>query len=299
MSNIEQYLIFGHAAQAGSFSRAAEQLGVSNSHISKHIARLEQQLGYKLFHRSPKLQLTDSGSALLPEVNTMITAYEALNAVAPSPKGEVSGIVRIGIPPLLSREAVLPGLAALLEEHPKLRLEIHVQQSTLQAFNNNLDLVVTMGSLPDSSLVSQRIGECDALLVATPTYLERHGRPKQPEDLLRHRCIASHFPHFENSGAWQFQKGEEQFELPINTPVVTNDTYAIRQLIEDHFGIGVMLNFFVGEELEQGLFEQVLADYRFAIKPPLYIVYHDRELMPKSVKLMKNFLTESIRHILS
>ena len=82
MSTIEQYLIFSYAAEAGSFSKAAERLGVSNSHISKHIARLEQQLGYALFHRHPRLQLTDSGSALLPGAKRLMEDYHALGREA-------------------------------------------------------------------------------------------------------------------------------------------------------------------------------------------------------------------------
>ena len=298
MGNIEQYLIFGHAARAESFSRAAEQLGVSNSHISKHIARLEQSLGYKLFHRSPRLQLTDSGALLLPQVKAMIANFEALSVTAPGLKQLTSGLVRLSLPPLLAREAIMPALADLLRQHPGLKLEIKLQQSTLQAFSDNLDLVVTLGSLPDSSLVCQRIGDCEAILVATPAYLAHHGIPKSPEDLLQHTCLASHFPTFENQAPWQLRRGDETHSLNITTPVACNDIYAIKQLVSDNLGIGVMLKFFIKEDLERGSLVSVLGDYQFAIKPPVYIVYHDRELMPKSVSLMKDFVVQTIRGVL-
>lgn len=298
MSNIEQYLIFGHAAQAGSFSRAAEQLGVSNSHISKHIARLEHTLGYKLFHRSPRLQLTDSGTSLLPQVKAMMANFETLCIAAPDLKQQTSGLVRLSLPPLLAREAVMPELADLLRQHPGLKLELSLQQSTLRAFSDNLDLVVTLGNLPDSSLVCQRIGECRAVLVATPEYLAQHGKPQSPDELLQHTCLASHFPHFENQGPWQLSRGNETHNLNITTPIACNDIYAIKQLVTDHLGIGVMLSFFIEEELGQGSLVPVLPEYQFAINPPVYIVYHDRELMPKRVSVMKDFIVQSIQSVL-
>lgn len=298
MRDIEQYLIFGHAALAGSFSRAAEQLGVSNSHISKHIAKLEQQLGYKLFHRSPHLQLTDSGKSLLPQVNALMANYEALSATAPGLKDQTSGLVRLSLPPLMAREAVMPKLAGFMREHSGLQLELNLQQSTLQAFSDNLDLVVTLGSLPDSSLICQRIGECQAILVATPEYLDRLGRPEHPEDLLQHTCLASHFPNFENQAPWQLSREGSTHRLYITTPIACNDIYAIKQLVMDHLGIGVMLKFFVDHELSQEILVPVLEGFQFAIQPPVFIVYHDRELVPKRVSVVKDFLIESIQSVL-
>lgn len=295
MSQIEQYLIFGQAARAGSFSRAAEVMGVSNSHVSKHIARLEQALGYKLFHRSPHLQLTEAGVSLLPVVESMITAYEQLTHTAPALKGEVAGVVRISLPPLIARELVIPRLAELLKDYPKLELKLTIQQPSLQAFSENLDLVVTLGFLPDSSLVSKRIGESRAILVATPRYLSRHGTPELPEDLKRHNCMASHFVHFENEMPWMLSKkndGEQAqiYTVDVRGQVATNDIYTIKEMVRSDLGIGVMLDFYVEEELRNGSLQRVLSDYDFPIKPPVYIVYHDRELMPKSVTVVKDFL---------
>ncbi|CAH0992462.1 HTH-type transcriptional regulator DmlR [Sinobacterium norvegicum] len=299
MTQIEQYLIFGQAAQAGSFSRAAEQLGVSNSHVSKHIAKLEQSLGYKLFNRSPRLQLTDSGASLLPEVTAMMAAYQSLTETAPTLKGEASGLVRLSLPPLLARKAILPRLAPFLRQNPKLKVEINIQQSTLQAFSENTDLVVTLGSLPDSSLVCQRIGECETLLVATPAYLQQNGVPASPVDLRQHICLASQYPNFENATPWQLRKNKERHAIEVNSPVATNDIYAVKQLVLDNLGIGVMLKFFVEQELSNGHLVPVLDEYDFAMKPPIYIISHDRELMPKSVSLFKAFLIEAITDGLS
>lgn len=299
MNQIEQYLIFGQAARAGSFRRAADHMGVSNSHISKHIARLEQSLGYKLFHRSPQLQLTESGRALLPEVESMITSYEQLSQVAPALKGEPTGLVRVGLPPLLAHEMATPALAKLLRNHTGLKLELNLQQSTLQAFQHKLDLVVTLGSLPDSSLVCQRIIECDTVLVASPAYLAEHGMPTRPEDLKLHSCLASNYPHFENLMPWEFihkdGEAEGRHTVEINTKVSSNDIHAVRTMVENHAGIGVMLRFAVKDALARGDLLPVLKDYHIPIKPPIYIVYHDRELLPKSVTLVKDVLVNAIR----
>lgn len=298
MGDIEQYLVFGQAAQAGSFSRAAEQLGVSNSHVSKQIAKLERRLGYKLFHRSPRLRLTDNAQSLLPQVSALMANYQSLSASAPSLGDQISGVVRVSLPPLLAREAVAPRLAGFMAEHPGLQLDIAIQQSTLQAFYDQLDLVVTLGRLPDSSLICQRIGDCRAVLVATPQYLEQHGHPVCPEDLLQHTCLASHFPHFENKGLWHLSRDGVTHSLDIKTPIVCNDIYTIKQLVMNNLGVGVMLNFFIEQELSVNTLVPVLHDFEFAIRPPVYLVYHDRELMPKSVRLVKDFLADCIGSVL-
>jgi DNA-binding transcriptional LysR family regulator len=295
MSQIEQYLIFGQAARIGSFSRTAEHLGVSNSHVSKHIARLEKALGYKLFHRSPRLQLTEAGLTLLPVAQSMIASYEALTTMAPGLKGEAVGVVRISLPPLLSREIVMPRLADFLREHQGLQLELTLQQSTLQAFSDNLDLVVTLGSLPDSALICQRIGDCETVLVATPRYLALHGTPNEPMELKQHHCMASQYPSFDASMPWVLMKGNERQSVEVESRIATNDIYGIKSLVQNDFGIGVMLKFFVEKELQSGGLVTVLADYQFPEKPPIFIVYHDRELVPMSVALVKEFLISTIR----
>lgn len=298
MSQFEQYLIFGYAARAESFRKAAEAMGVSNSHISKQIAHLEQHLGYKLFHRNPRLHLTEAGQTLLPQVNSMLRAYEQLNHIAPALRGEPEGTVRIGLPPLLARELALPALAELLKEYPGLNLEISLQQSTLQAFSDKLDLVVTLGALPDSTLVCQRIASCEIVLAATPRYLARHGTPEHPEDLNRHRCLASQYPNFENRVPWVFNSISEpgyNVTVEISADVTSNDVYTVRSLVDRDVGIGVMPGFFIEDELDKGELLQVLKQYQFPEKAPIYIVFHDRELLTKPVSLVKDTLVTAIR----
>lgn len=292
---IEQYLIFGEAARAASFSGAARKLGVSNSHVSKHIARLEHSLGYQLFSRSPRLQLTAAGEALLPVAMQMIEQYEALTLAAPALKSEVAGVVRISLPPLLARECVAPYLAAFLREHPQLRLEITLQQTHLSAFSKHLDLLVTLGDLPDSSLVSQRLGECDPVLVATPDYLSAHGVPTQPQDLAGHHCLASHYSSATAATQpWRFVGQGQRHTVVVQSPIVTNDIYTVRTLVKDHMGIGALLRFFVQAELDSGQLVEVLPDYDLPMKQPVQLVYHDRQLLPKSVKTVQQFLAVTI-----
>lgn len=298
MSSIEQYLIFSYAAEAGSFSQAAERLGVSNSHISKHIARLEQRLGYALFHRRPRLQLTESGAALLPGAMRMIEGYQALVQVATGLNEEVAGVVRISLPSLLAREGVVPKLAGFMQQHPGLKIELTIQQPTLESFSDNMDLIVTLGSLPDSSLISQRIGQCEVVLAAAPDYLREKGAPATPEELARHACVVSHFPHFEQPSRWQLSGRDQSYDVAINSPLVCNDMGTVKELTADALGIGVLLKFCVEEDFRAGNLVPVLEDYHFPYEPPVYMVFRERELMPKRVSLVKAFLEDSIGQLL-
>ncbi|WP_062262172.1 LysR family transcriptional regulator [Endozoicomonas arenosclerae] len=294
MSKIEQYQIFGCAAEYGSFSKTAERLGVSNSHISKQMARLESALGYKLFHRSPHLLLTEAGETLQPYVRSMLESYNILEQTGSALKEDISGVVRLSVPPLLARELVIPELPRLMEEYPDLRVDLTVEQPTLQAFSDKQDIIITMGQLSDSSLICKSLGECPVVLVATPDYLAEKGEPKFPEDLKRHHCMASHFRLFNNAVPWVFHKDQQQFAVEIESRVAMNDIYGIKTLVKANMGIGVMLKFFVDDEIDTEKLIQVLPEYQFASRPPIYMVSRDRKLLPANVRVLKSFLTEVI-----
>ncbi|KEQ19730.1 LysR family transcriptional regulator [Endozoicomonas numazuensis] len=294
MSKIEQYQIFGCAAELGSFSQAAEKLGVSNSHISKQMARLEVALGYKLFHRSPHLFLTEAGETLLPNVQSMLECYSNLEQTGQALKEDISGIVRLSVPPLLARELVLPELPRLMNEYPELKIDLTVEQPTLKAFSDKQDIIITMGQLSDSSLICKSLGQCSVVLVATPDYLMQKGEPRMPSDLKDHHCMASHFRLFNSAVPWVFHKDKKQFAVEIESRVAMNDIYGIKTLVKAHMGVGVMLKFFVEEEIRSGKLVQVLPDFQFASRPPIYMVSRERQLLPANVRVLKAFLGEVI-----
>ena len=294
MSKIEQYQIFGCAAEEGSFSRAAEKLGVSNSHISKQIARLEAALGYKLFHRSPHLLLTESGETLRPYTRALLENFSTLEQTASVLNDDISGVVRLCVPPLLARELVIPALPGLMKQYPELKVDLKIEQPTLKAFSDKQDIIITMGQLADSSLVCKNLGECPVVLVASPDYLAEHGTPECPDDLLNHHCMASNFRLFNNGVPWVFHKGKQQYIVEVESRVAMNDIHGIKTLTLQHFGIGVMLKFFVDEEVHSGALVPVLPDYQFASRPPIYMVSRDRKLLPANVRLIKTFLADVI-----
>ena len=124
-------------------------------------------------------------------------------------------------------------------------------------------------------------------------------RPETPDELSHHACLVSHFPHFEQQSRWQLSDHDQSYDIAINSSLICNDISTVKQLACDGLGIGVLLKFFVVEDFQEGSLVQVLKDFRFPYEPPVYMVFRERELMPKRVSLVKIFLEGSIRQLLS
>jgi len=291
MADIELYYVFGTVVKAGSFSAAAKQVGVSNSHISKQIARLEKSLQVRLFQPMQRRnQLTDAGKSLLADTEILLADYKQLQQTAESIHAEPSGPVRVVLPPLLAKIYLLPRLPAFLKQFPKLQLEFTLEQATLQAFSKNVDMAITLGSLPDSSLMSKRIGELGASLVATPAYLRANRVPQRPADLMQLNCLVTYYETIGDMHEWVFVKDQQSIPVTVRGNVRVNDHQMIEELVLSHVGISMLADYFTKDRLQSGELVRLLPDYETPIKTPVYMVYHDRKLTVSKLQVVHDFV---------
>jgi DNA-binding transcriptional LysR family regulator len=183
--------MFVVAARAGSFTNAAERLGVTKSAVSKTIARLERRLGTKLFHRTTRLsRLTADGEAYLAACATALGEVEAAQAALMSSNTALHGRLRIDMPVAFGRNAILPLLVGIAEANPGLSLDLTFSDATSDLLQDDVDLAIRFGALKDSShLIARHLADQDRVICAAPVYLARHGRPQSLGDVKHHRCV--------------------------------------------------------------------------------------------------------------
>ena len=198
MPSVEQALsgvvIFVTAARAGSFTLAADRLGITKSAVGKSIAKLEDRLGCKVFHRSTRrLALTVDGEAYFASCSLAVDEILAAEAFLTSNQKTPGGRLRIDLPAAYGRSVVLPVLLDILAAYPELKLTVTFSDSVVDLIEEGIDLSIRFGTLKDSSgLVARRLAVQKQIICAAPSYIEKYGHPKSLEELQQHRCIVNY-----------------------------------------------------------------------------------------------------------
>lgn len=198
MPSVEQALsgvvIFVTAARAGSFTLAADRLGITKSAVGKSIAKLEDRLGCKVFHRSTRrLGLTVDGEAYFASCSQAVDEILAAEAFLTSNQKTPGGRLRIDLPAAYGRSVVLPVLLDILAAYPELKLTVTFSDSVVDLIEEGIDLSIRFGTLKDSSgLVARRLAVQKQIICAAPSYIEKYGYPKSLEELQQHRCIVNY-----------------------------------------------------------------------------------------------------------
>lgn len=198
MPSVEQALsgvvIFVTAARAGSFTLAADRLGITKSAVGKSIAKLEDRLGCKVFHRSTRrLALTVDGEAYFASCSLAVDEILAAEAFLTSNQKTPGGRLRIDLPAAYGRSVVLPVLLDILAAYPELKLTVTFSDSVVDLIEEGIDLSIRFGTLKDSSgLVARHLAVQKQIICAAPSYIEKYGHPKSLEELQQHRCIVNY-----------------------------------------------------------------------------------------------------------
>src|SRR6266850_2738180 len=196
--------------EGGSFARAADALGLSPSGVSRTIARLEARIGVRLLDRTTRsVNLTDEGRVLYANINPLVLGIEDAVTRAAGSSGSVRGRLRVNTDAFTSRLLLSPHIRRFLELYPELSLELIAREQLGDLVAEGFDVAVRFGEPPSSSLVARKLLDTRFVAVATPEYLERHGRPKKPADLANHACIQVRSPFTGQPIPWEFQRGRK------------------------------------------------------------------------------------------
>jgi DNA-binding transcriptional LysR family regulator len=210
--------LFVRVARAGTFSRAAREFGLSQPSASRIVATLEREIGASLFTRSTRaLALTEAGAEYLARVEPVLAALDEADHAARG-TGELRGVIRVAAASSFTLHAVIPRLPDFLKDHPRLRVELLMNDLRQALISEGVDIAFRFGPLDDSTATARRLGSIQRVLVASPAYLRRAGRPKVPADLNSHALLVGPMA----ADRWTFEKNGRQVSLRAEGRVVVS-----------------------------------------------------------------------------
>ncbi len=261
LPDLEAWAIFAKVAELGSFARAAEALSLSQATVSKSISRLEARMNTTLFHRtSRRMSLTDSGLGALERATRILEEGEAVEADITEQSGTLRGRIRLSAPMSFGLSNLAPLLPTFMDAHPGIELDIQFNDQQVDLVAERFDLAVRIANLDDSSLLARRLCQVRILLVGSPRYFERHGRPRHPKDLVRHRTL--HYSLSRSGSNWRFRHPQQgEFAQGIQAQLQVNNADALTPALLAGCGIALQPEFMVWQQLRAGTLESVMEDW--------------------------------------
>lgn len=294
MVKADDMVLFVQVVDDGSFSKAADKLGLTNSVVSKRIARLEESLNTQLLYRTTrKLSLTDAGRTLYHKAKIAQSAFqEAQNAVTRYGE-DMKGLIRITMPVVSANLLLSDAIAEFCKKYPDISVELNITNRLVDLIEEGFDLAIRTAKLEDSSLIARRLIDSQWIISAAPEYLKQHGTPKTPDDLIHHECLMYKFNNGYSSAWPLYIEGTEQL-LAINGRFLSNHLSAIKQAALANLGIAFLPQALVYDELKQQTLVQILS--RFTRKKMgMYAVYPKARQPDQKLKRLVDHLGEALR----
>lgn len=265
MKDILTIRLYTRVARLGSFSAAARECGLAQSQVSRMVAELEAGLGARLLTRTTRAVVpTEAGLEFLARMEPILAAIEdAENSVRET--GELRGLLRLAMPSTMAMRVIMPRLAIFTEQHPLLRLEIMLDDKWQDMIREAVDVGIRVGSLPDSAGTARLIGKMHRVVVASPAYLERHGMPEEPEDLVKHRVVGG--PAGAHVSSWQFERDGQTTSVDLQPHISTNDTAGALSAAVSGLGIVSTTSWACCAEVKSGALVHLLPGWKMAGLP--------------------------------
>lgn len=288
MASLDEYAAFVAVVERGSLTAAARQLGRSLQAVSRALAALEAELGVELVRRTTRrCQPTEAGLAFSRRVRTALADLQAARAELGEMHGQVTGKLVVGGPVLFGPAYLTPAIAAFIERHPGIEVELMLADHYADLLAEGIDLAIRLGEVPDSSLRSRRLGALRQVVFGAPGYFALHGRPAVPEDLRRHACVLRTSTRAVES--WSFRRDGRTERIEVHGAFRANSPAACNEAATLGLGICTAPLWQVRHLLDQGRIELVLAEYE-PPPMPISIVWPQAAALPARTRLLIDFL---------
>ena len=297
---MEQYnpndlLIFARVAETGSFSRAAERIGLPKSTVSRRIALLEERLGERLMLRTTRrFTLTEFGNQLLEHARQVAAEVDAVKALSEHRQARPSGRLRVSMPSDFATLLLTDMLAAFVALHPAVSLELDLSPRRVDLLGENFDIAVRMGDLPDDNLLAaRRIAVFPNGLYAAPSYLAERGEPASPDDLVQHDALRLLRINGE-AASWTLIRDKQRWEGVPPGRTTANSPELLIRLARAGVGIAAVPDHFAAPSVRQGELRRVLPDWNLPLHTA-WAVFPGRRLMPAKTRAFIDMLETAMR----
>lgn len=284
MDIFQSMTVFVRVAETESFTRTAEDLGTTQSSVSKTVSALEKRLGVKLINRSTRrMQLTDAGISYHQRARSLLQDVAEMEAGITDSEADFSGTIRIAVPNTFGRYRILPQLWSFLEQHPNLDLDILIEDRRIDLLREGVDVAIRSAGSFDPTAVTRKLCDIERVLVASPDYLESAKAPSSIEELKQHQCII--YSLAPSGKSWGFGTGREKRSVRVTGRVRVNSPEAAVEAAINGFGITLSPLWLVEGPIAKGKLVQILA----AETPEpfeVHAIYPERRFIPQRVKAL-------------
>ncbi|ADH89051.1 transcriptional regulator, LysR family [Ancylobacter novellus DSM 506] len=271
MDRLDDIEAFLAVAEKGSQTAAARHLRRSLQSINRSLAALERSVGVELVRRTTRhSHLTDAGRAFYERVKPALAEINDARLEAAKARGEPSGLLRIAAPVFFAPAYVVPAIAAFMERHPGVEIELKVSDRMVNLLEDGIDVAVRIREMADSSLMTRRLGELRVVAFGSPDYFARHGRPQHPDDLVRHECVLRHAEG--RSDSWTFRVGGRRRAVRVQGRFGSDSAAATHAAVAAGLGIGLTPLWQIRGLVDAGAVEVILEDFEDA-RIPIHAVW--------------------------
>ena len=287
--------VFQTVVETGGFTAAAHALGVSQPFVSQTIGRLEDSLGVRLLHRTTRgHRLTAEGELFLRGCSRAIDAVDAAEAEVQRSRDRLSGELRVSAPMAFGLDRVVPILPGFMQRYPEVRISLSISDDVANLVEDRIDVAVRMGRLRDSGLVSRRLCDLQRVVVASPGFIERNGRPEAPSDLSRFDCLLWQGAQ-EHLNRWPFVVDGSPVSVPVSGPFRSDNGMALYQMCLAGVGIMRLAEHLACPAIADGRLAPLLAGFQAMDETALHAVFlPERDLLPR-IRAFVDYLVTAYR----
>lgn len=292
MERLTEMITFARVVETKSFSAAALALSTSKSLVSKQVGALESALGVRLLNRTTRsMSLTDVGAAYYEHCARIMQEIQAAADTVSQLQAEPRGMLKITSPVIFASMHLAPAVQSFLVRHEHVGIEVNASDRVLDLIDEGYDLAIRISENPSPTMIARRIAPVHWVTCASPEYLERHGTPRTPRDLLKHQCL-QYFGTSEVHLSWRYEVGNKEVVVPISGRCRANSSEVLLQLALNGMGIVLYPTYILGRYLKTGRLRPILTDAIAFPGMSLYAMYWPNRYMQPKVRAFIDHLME-------
>lgn len=295
MDRLKNLELFVRVAETGGFTAVGREYATSQSSVSRKISELEKWLGVQLFQRTTReVKLTEAGEELYGYSVKLMSVIDDIESNISGTAKNPTGVLRLQSPNVFGRKYVIPYVMEFLAEYPEIGVDLSLNDQRVNLVEEGVDIAIRIGNLSDQNVIAKKVGRDVRHVVASPSYLQQHGVPASPQDLADHHCII--YSLLTTPNRWRFLGKDGPEEVSVTGRVRANSGDSMHAAVLAGYGIAILGNYAVHEELASGRMRKLLPD--FSVEPlDIQIIYSPTRHLSRKARTFIDFYSARLRRL--